>query len=268
MSTLLEASERLERTLGREPVVGPAAGSVALHIALALSILFWALINGLFHPNLWGGTKGGGAIAVTITASLPLPAEKLNDNVLATETPTEAPAIPETKPEQQRLDLTAIPIPGKKETPKKVAQNIPKTQPHQPQPKEDNRAHFGEQAGSVMPKSMPQGFGNGPTTVADSAFGQLYQWYVDGISRKLQANQNPREVDPSTPIGSQAYLTFIIHRDGSPTNVQIAQSSGSPTLDRSCIRAVQRVDTFGQLPANYNQSTVPVSYDCQYQGAR
>jgi hypothetical protein len=27
---------------------------------------------------------------------------------------------------------------------------------------------------------------------------------------------------------------------------------------------VQRVDTFGQLPPNYNQSTLKVSYYCEY----
>lgn len=262
----MEAGGRLERTLGREPVVGPAAGSFALHGGLALTIVFWALLNGLFHRNLWGGTKGGGAIEVTITSSLPLPSERVNENVLATETPSPAPAIPATKPEQQKLDLTAVPIPGKKEKPKPVAQNIPKTQPHQPQPKEDNRARYGEQSGSVMPRAVPQPTGNGPTTVADSAFGRLYQWYVDGISRKLQQNQNPHEVDPSTPLGSHTFLTFTIRRDGTATNVQVAQTSGSPTLDRSCVRAVQRVDTFGQLPGNYNQNSVPVSYDCQYEG--
>jgi protein TonB len=42
------------------------------------------------------------------------------------------------------------------------------------------------------------------------------------------------------------------------------RSSGNPTLDRSCIRAAQRVDTFGPLPSGYNQSTVNVSHYCEY----
>jgi len=265
MDELLGAGEQLERTLGRDKVFGPAAGSLALHATLAGVVVSWGLVNGLFQHNMWGGTPGGGAIQVNITSALPLPAQRVNDNVLTTETPSEAPAIPEVKPTQQKLDLDAIPIPGKKEKPKPAVQNIPKTQPHQPQAKDDYRAHYGEQSGSAMPRSMAQG-ATGPTQVADTAFGSLYQWYVDGISRKLQQNQNPREVDPSTPLGTHAYLTFTVRRDGSPTDVQVAQSSGSATLDRACVRAVQRVDTFGQLPSNYNHSTVLVSYDCQYQG--
>jgi periplasmic protein TonB len=264
MNGLLQAGEQLERTLGREPVAGPAAGSLALHGALAATVIFWAVINGLFHHNTWGGTPGSGAIQVQLSSSLPLPAQKMNDNVLSTETPSEAPALPETKPQQQQLDLTAVPIPGKKEKEKPVAKNIPKTQPHQPPPKEDNRARYGEQSGSVMPRSTAPGASNGPIAVSDSDFGSRFPWYVDGMTRKLLANLNRQEVDPATPRGSHTFLSFTIHRDGTPSEVQLVQSSGSATLDRACFRAVQRVDTFGPLPAAYNQSTLKASYDCEY----
>jgi periplasmic protein TonB len=261
MTNLLETGEGLGRTFGREPVMGPAAGSVGLHVALGCTIVFWAVINGLFHHNVWGGTPGGGAIQVNITSSLPLPAEKLNDNVLATDTPSPAPAAPAPK-EQHAVDKTAIPITGKAAKP--MVKNIPKTQPHQPQPNEDNRAQYGERAGSAMARATAPSAANGPTAVSDSDFGSRFPWYVDGITRKLTANLNRQEVDPGTPMGAHAGLTFTIHRDGSPSEVQLLQSSGSATLDRSCIRAVQRVDTFGMLPAGYNPSTLKASYDCEY----
>ena len=56
----------------------------------------------------------------------------------------------------------------------------------------------------------------------------------------------------------------MIHRDGSVSQVKLDQSSGSSTLDRSCLRAAQRVDTFGPLPSCYNQSSVMTSYYCEY----
>lgn len=261
MSNLLEAGGQVERTFGREPVFGPAAGSIALHGALACSIVFYALLNGLFHHNTWGGTQGGGAIQVQLTSTLPLPAEKMNDNVLATETPSEAPAPPAPK-QQQVVDTAAIPITGKAAKPKPVP--AVKTQPHQPPPKPVNRAQYGEQAGTVMPRATMSSSASGPTAVSDSGFGSRFPWYVDGITRKLKANLNRQEVDPSTPKGARASLVFTIHRDGTPSEVQLSQSSGSSTLDRSCIRAVQRVDTFGLLPAGYNQSTLNATYDCEY----
>src|SRR5215469_10292122 len=83
MSNLLQAGGQIERTLGRsvasERVAGPAAGSVALHVAIGCTIAFYGLINGLFHHNTWGGAPGGGAIQVQITSAIPLRAERNAD---------------------------------------------------------------------------------------------------------------------------------------------------------------------------------------------
>ena len=103
----------------------------------------------------------------------------MNQNVLATETPSKAPAAPSPK-EQKHVDETAIPILGKPTKP--TAKNIPKTQQHQPQPQQ-NVAQYGEQSGSVMPHQMQPGSA-GPTTVGDNNFASLYPWYVDQINRQ------------------------------------------------------------------------------------
>ena len=260
MSNILEGSEQLERELTPEPVAGPATGSVLLHILVAGLLAYYGWALGLFHHNVWGSPGAGGSMQVTLVSSaLPLPADQLNQNVLATETPSQAPATPSPK-EQKRVDETAIPILGKQVKP--TAKNIPKTQLHQPPPKQ-NVAQYGEQAGSVMPHQMQIG-STGPTTVGDNNFASLYPWYVDQINRKMSQSWDKRQVDPRTPKGARVYLIFTIYRDGSHSQPQTDTSSGSPTLDNSCILGVQRVDTFGPLPSNYNQSTLKVSYYCEY----
>jgi protein TonB len=214
---------------------------------------------GLFHHNMWGSKGAGGAMQVNLTASIPLPSTEVNQNVLATETPSHAPAPPSPK-EQQHIDEKAIPILGKQAKPKQ--QTTPKTQPHQPQPQQ-NVAASGEQSGSVIPHQMQPG-AIGQTTVGDNNFATLYPWYVDQINRTMQQNWNNRQVDSRTPKGARVYMVFTIHRDGTLSNLQLDRSSGSPTLDRSCLIAAQRVSTFGNLPAAYNQSTLRVSYYCEY----
>ncbi len=47
-------------------------------------------------------------------------------------------------------------------------------------------------------------------------------------------------------------------------NVQIEQSSGVPSLDISAVRALQRIDTFGPLPADYSGSKVSVEFWFDY----
>jgi protein TonB len=263
MDTVLKGGERLDRELGPEPLVVPAVGSLLLHAALAGCIVAYGLVAGLFQHNIWGNAGSGGAIQVTLVtrAALPLPSDQPpNDNVLATETPSQAPAeaTPKTK---QAVDESAIAIGGKMTKAERM--NARKTQLHQPQ--EDNRAQYGEQAGSSMARAVQtQGFTSGQTTVSDGDFGSRFGWYVDNLNRKMASNYNKPEVDPHTPRGSRAFIQFAIHRDGSASGVQMSQSSGSSTLDRACIRAAQRVDTFGPLPAQYSQNLLMTSYYCEY----
>ena len=261
MKNLPEDLDLLERPLATDRLTRPAMGSIALHGALFVSLLLYGMLNGFFHHMMWGNPGAGGAIQVNLVSNaLPLPAEQKNENVLSTETPSQAPAEPTPKT-KQAVDETAIPISGKQVKPEQKA--APKTQKNQPPPR-DNLAKYGEQAGSSMPRSTLQNGSNGPTSVGDGDFASRFGWYVDGINRKMATNWNKLEVDPRTPKGSRVYLIFTIQHDGSPKDVQIDRSSGSTTLDRSCQRGVQRVDTFGVLPPAYNQSTLKVSYYCEY----
>ena len=262
MNEILEGGEHLERGLTPERIVRPAASALVLHLILAGLGTYYVGILGLFHHNLWGNAGLGGAMQVNLVSStLPLPATQLNQNVLATETPSQAPAPPSPK-EQKQVDRTAIPILGKRVTPRK--QTTRKTQLHQ-QPQQQNRAAYGEQAGSNMPRATsPALASNGPVNVGDNNFASLFGWYVDQINRTMASHWYKQEVDPRTPHGARVYLIFTINRDGSPGNIRLDRSSGSPTLDQSCLRAAQRVETFGSLPAAYSRSTLNVSYYCEY----
>jgi protein TonB len=265
MSSLLEGDEHLEQELAGEPVVAPATGSVVLHALLAIGIVLYYILGGFFHSNLWGGATAGGAIRVNIVSSaLPLPSDQpQNQNVLATDKPSPAPALPLPKAAPV-IDEKAIQIQGKQEKPK--PKPAPKTPPkQQPPPKQDNRAQYGEQAGSNIPRAIQgQTSINGPVTVNEGDFGSRFAYYIANIQRKMASNWNKGEVDPRTPKGARTFILFTIHRDGTVSNVQQDRSSGSPTLDRSCLRAAQRIDTFGPLPAQYSPSTVLTSYYCEY----
>ncbi|HUX28906.1 MAG TPA: TonB family protein [Terracidiphilus sp.] len=261
MDDLLEGGEQLERELAPESIVAPAAGSLLIHGALAALVVLYMVLGGFFHSSIWGTAGLGSAMQATLVSSaLPLPADQLNQNVLATEAPSQAPALP-SKTTRQLQDLKAIPIPGKQAKPKK--ETVRKTQPHQPKPQQ-NAAQYGEQAGSVMPRAIQSNSGSNGPTATSGDFGSLFPWYVDQINRKMSTTWYKQEVDPSTPKGARVYLVFTIDRGGRPSDVQMDRSSGSRSLDQSCMRGVQRVDTFGPLPSPYRQSTLRVSYYCEY----
>jgi protein TonB len=261
MDILLGGGNQLERELTPEPMAGPAAGSLLLHGGLVGCLLAYGLVAGLFHPHVWSNQGLGGAIQVNLTNALPLPSDQpLNQNVLATETPSQAPAEAAPKA-KQAVDESALAITGKQKKPEQ--QTARRIAQQQPQP--DNLAKYGEQAGSSMARSLaPQGYTSGQTTVSDSDFGTRFGWYVDAMNRRMASSWYKPEVDGRTPKGARAYIQFAVHRDGSVSNVQMNQNSGSQTLDRSCMRAAERVDSFGPLPPQYSQSTVMTSYYCEF----
>jgi protein TonB len=261
MSSLLEGDEQLERELTGEPVAAPATGSVLLHLGLAAAIVAYYVIGGFFHSNVWGSSSTGGAIRVQVTSAIPLPSDQPpNQNVLATEKPSQAPAPPAPKA-APIIDQKAIPILGKqKEKPKPTPATPPKVQ----QPVPQNRAQYGEAQANNLPRAVQGQTTPGPTSITQGDFGSRFPWYVDGINRKMQLSWNKAEVDPRTPKGARVFLVFTIDKSGAPSHVQLDRSSGSPTLDRSCMRGVQRIDTFGALPNGYNGSTLNVSYYCEF----
>jgi len=263
MSTYEESGQHIEQELRPEPVFRSAAGSLLLHGGLVAAILCWGLVGGFFHHNTWGSAGGPGAIQVTLVSNaLPLPSDQpVNQNVLATETPSQAPEPPAPKAKQQAVDDKAIPISGKQKTQDK--QETKRVSPKQVTQQPQNKAQYGEQAGSSMPRTMQSGGANQATSAAGD-FGSRFGWYVEAITRKMDQNWYRQEVDPSTPRGTKVYIVFSIGRNGSVSGIRMDRSSGSPSLDRSCMRAAQRVDSFGPLPAQYAGSNVNVQHYCEY----
>ena len=245
-----------------DPVAFPAAGSLMLHGALFGLLIFYGVISGLFHHNIWGNPGEGGAIQVTLVSNaIPLPHQEQNDNVLTPDTPSKAPAPPTPKA-KEAVDETAIPISGKDAKPQK--EQAQKTPQHQPPPKPDNRAQFGEQSGSALPRATiaTPNASNGPVSIANGDFGSRFGWYVEVIKRKVGQNWNKYEVDSHTAKGAVSEIYFRVNRQGAPTNFKINKPSGSASLDQSCLRATQRVDTLGDLPRDSNAQWLDVTYDC------
>ena len=268
----------------QDPFGKPALGSVLLHAGVFGALLLLAVLH--LHGNAWGNRNDTqGAIQATMVSSapaIPLPRdEQPTKEVLATQTPSPAPAPPAPKAERAEAQ-DSIPIPvtqpvKPKIEPKKQAEQpkplktpvqhvplVPASQLNQPRP--TNRANYGEAAPAAVPRSMAQATPAAQVNVQGGNFGAMFPWYVDLIKRRTAQNWYKQEVDPGTREGARVYLTFVVHRDGSPSQVQVQQSSGSPTLDSSCVRAVQRVDSYGPLPSGYTGSTLLVQYYCEQSG--
>jgi protein TonB len=240
---------------------GPIAASAMFHALLFSSVIFLSAYYGRAGDD-WGGTStNAGAMSATLVSSaIPLPSQPApEENVLA----TESKGLSESVPAETKTEPEAIPIPDKTVKMKKVepVRTPTKEKPIAP-PKPTNQVPFGQGGPVSAPMSVfKTELGSGGVSMdAGGSFGSRYSWYVDAVRRKISENWLKYEVDPSIKSASRVYVTFEIGRDGSPGNIQISQSSGVPSLDMSAKRALQRIDTFGPLPPDYNGGRVNVEF--------
>lgn len=249
-----------------EPVAGSWFGSAMLHLLFVGAIAGYALFVANMHEDRWGQISSGSAIQASLVSSapsLPLPnIQNPNDNVLATQNPSPAPAIPEEK-SVTAPPLDAIPIPVKQIKQKIAKEHHEKPPLHAQPPPQQHRAAYGEAAPSSIPMNAASAHTNN-VTVENGDFGSRFGWYVDVIKRTVAQNWYSQLADPQASMGHSVVVSFTVHRDGSVSNARIMQSSGVPSLDMSAIQAVQRVDAFGPLPGGYSGSSVSVAYTFTY----
>lgn len=206
------------------------------------------------HGAQWGENASSvGAIQATMVNALPLPPKQPeNDqNVLTSETPSPAPV--QTKEQTQpppKPDELAIPEKIKKQP--KVAERTEPTPPKhiQPTPPQPTKAQTGETSGVRIPDATTQlRNGTAAVSVTDRTFGARFAYYIRIVNTRVAQNWFTYEADPRTSNGKSVTIVFDIDRSGEPSNARVEFPSGSPTLDQSALHAVQRVDTFGPLPA-------------------
>ena len=241
------------------------AWSAGFHITLTALMLLYSFVFTGSRGEGWGAGGGGSAIGVTLVSSVPLPTTPAQtQNVLA----NESKGVTKSEPKVEEKEPDAIEIQGKNSKIKPKKPPTPTQAKPEPAPEEEtNRVAFGEGGpvsgpyGSFDAGGAKGGFG---VTGGGGDFGTRYGWYVQVIQKKVSENWLKYEVDPRITSAKRVYITFDVARDGHPYNVQVEQSGGVPSLDTSATRALQRIDTFGPLPADYSGSKISVEYWFDY----
>jgi len=239
--------------------------SAGLHILAAVSIGVYTLVVHEGNGGNWGSGGGGEAMGVTLVSTVPLPATPTDkQNVLA----NDSKGLTQSQPKAEENIPDAIAIPDKNTKKKKPKPDTSsKQQKEPPQEEASNVVPYGEGGpvsgpyGTFSAAGAKGGFG---FTGGGGDFGTRYAWYVRVVQQKVSENWLKYEVDPRISEAQRVYLSFDVQRDGHPSNVQIEQSSGVPSLDQSAIRAIQRIDTFGPLPPDYSGNKVSVEFWFDY----
>ncbi len=215
----------------RPPGTGiAAAGTIALHVAAGVALFgTGGMVHQLPPPT----------IEVNLVAApAPQPNQRKAPEAVTRPAEQPAPALPKPTPQ------------------KKPAVKTPPPPPATP----DKR----EAAPRTTPKVAPAP-GEKPSTGADVATIRTngvpfpYPEYTDNVTSQIRL----RWQRPSGNVALRAEIFFLIHRDGSISDLQFVHRSGSFAFDleaQGAIEAAANAGAFGPLPQGYSNDVLPVTF--------
>ena len=220
----------------------PIAISAVLHVALAAGFIVAKPTPAPARPPVY---------KVNIVAAPPGPRQV----GAVTPTPPETPP-PDAKP-PARADVTpAAPVlPPKTATAVKRRTPPPPATPIPIPPKTKPQTAPVQQAGG----GATGGRGTDVATVRTEGIEFPYPGYLNNIVRQIALRFDP----PTRNTALRAEVTFLIHRDGSVSNVRFLTRSGVYGFDleaQGAVEAAAGAKAFGPLPTGFSDDVLPVIF--------
>jgi protein TonB len=163
--------------------------------------------------------------------------------------PEELPDKPAKKPQKPQKAAS--------ETPKPAAPSsrtpLPRPSAPAPPPPVDTGGETGRRGAPTGSAQGTSAFGSQIAGLDNPDF--KFGYYIDQLLSAIDSKwERP-------PLGNdvKAIISFRIERDGSLTDLQIAQSSGYNSFDLAALRAVQNASPFPPLPRAYRQDSLGVN---------
>ncbi|MGH7481715.1 MAG: TonB family protein [Longimicrobiales bacterium] len=217
-------------------------GSVLLHASLVAAMLFAGLGAGEIPPVV--------AYRVSIVSPPPQAAGEPAPAV------AEADAEPEPEPEAE--PEPPPPAPPEEEAPPRPAEEEPSPAPD-PEPAEESSApEEAEPAPTRGNRPDPSSEGGEDLDVNIEGEAFPYPDYLENIIRQVR-----RYFRWTGAPNLRAEVYFVIHRDGSVSDIRILRSSGNRQFDFQALGAIEVAGNrlaFGALPEGFQRDQLPVSF--------
>ena len=224
----------------RRPDRPAVLGSAGIHVGIALIVV---LVSALRPPPVQYET-----VMIEIVSPPPAPAE---------EAPEDA-----SLPEELEVD-TPEPEPEEAEIPLPTEEETPPPTPDQP-PVEDTPETAEEEAPPVeedLVEEPEEEVGSGLNVRLEGLmrdYPEYWERIITQIGRCFRGSQNAHS----------AVVRFTIHNDGTVSDIDVVESSGSLAFELSAIEAVECAGRgrFGPLPSDFQYETLPVLFSFQPRG--
>jgi len=176
---------------------------------------------------------------------------------------------PVTQPSASQSTVKEMPLPKAKPAVKSPA----RVTPSEAKPKPAAKAGAPEAKASPQPKTEAPKAGGGPVgdkgtdvaTVRSDGIEFPFPGYLNNIVRQIALNFKPR--NPAARL--KAEVRFLIHRDGSVSDLTFVRRSGNFSFDleaQGAVEAASSARRFGPLPTGFPDDVLPVvfSFDPEF----
>jgi periplasmic protein TonB len=283
-----ESARWYERRVGSTRLRGAIGVSAVVHALMLAAAVFWRGPQAppappVYAVSLVAAPPGPRAIGVVDPTPPPTPSPAATPQPAPREEVTPPPARSETRPEAMKAPaptkatpkpaLRATPVPATAKTPtppKTTPARSASTKPAATKPAAKPTAKPTTAArpdakpgatGSTAPRAGGGPEGGRGTDVANVQIAGLqfpYRGYLDNIVRQVALRFTP-------PRGSvlTADVAFLIHRDGSVSNVRVVKRSGNFSFDveaRGAVESAGQARAFGPLPEGFREDVLPVTF--------
>lgn len=174
---------------------------------------------------------------------------------------------PVTQPSAAQSTLKEMPLPKAKPAQKTPARATPSA------PKPSAKAGAADAKAVPKPKTEVPKAGGGPVggkgtdvaTVRTDGIEFAFPGYLNNIVRQIALNFRPR----NTNAGLKAEIRFLIHRDGSVSDLTFIRRSGNFSFDleaQGAVEAASSARRLGPLPDGFADDVLPVvfSFDPEF----
>ncbi|MGI8402960.1 MAG: TonB C-terminal domain-containing protein [Gemmatimonadaceae bacterium] len=185
--------------------------------------------------------------------------------------PKAAPAV--TQPSAAQSSVKEMPLPAAKAAPKspaRVTPSVAKPADRAVAPtKSVANATAGAAAGAKVDKTKTDapkagggpigGKGSDVATIRSDGIEFPFPGYLNNIVRQIALNFRPRNPDARL----KAEVRFLIHRDGSVSNIEFIRHSGNYSFDleaQGAVDAAASARGFGPLPDGFTDDVLPVVF--------
>jgi TonB family protein len=109
------------------------------------------------------------------------------------------------------------------------------------------------------PRGGPPGGTPGGSSTEVQASDFPYAWYLNTLRTRITDSWDPPGESLLTGRAKRVLVAFRVYRDGSVSDVRVDGASGTPGLDTSARRAVERAQPFPPLPDAYDGASLDVA---------